>query len=123
MRRLIQISNNRLDVLGEAIGSRMNTFLPIFSITLAENTATLALNSSSEGYYQIPKDKSVKDQSLYLISCLTRCEEDKENDMHTVINEFFDGKFTDKIAIKFFNREGFSSENSEPQNKQQMVFS
>lgn len=123
MRRLIQICNNRLDVLAEAIGSKMNTFAPIFSITLTENTSTLDLSDTAASYYQIPKDESVKKQADYLINCITRCEEGKQNDMHIMINQFFDGVFTNITTIKFFSREGYLPENAESKHEQKMIFS
>lgn len=103
MRRLIQVTDNKMYICAEAIGAQI-FFMPVVTITVTDNEIDFQL--MNPGYYQYPENLSAREKISHIITCMTRAKTDEETDMHKFVNAFFDRTLGESTSFCIFSREG-----------------
>lgn len=89
MRRYILIKGNKLTVCTESFGQEIiPSFIPLF--TLIKNNTKLQLNIRpfAVAQYDIPAELSIKEQVVYLLTCIGHNQTDVVTDMELLIDDF-----------------------------------
>lgn len=103
MRRLIQVTDNKMYICTEAVGSII-FFMPVVTVTVTDNVIDFEV--ATKGYYQYPENLSAREKINFIVTGLTRAEDGVLTDMHRFVNAFFDKTQEKSSCTCIFSRDG-----------------